>query len=263
MNGKGTRPAHTPLKIASYNIHRCVGSDGVRDPARIAEVLRGLDADVIALQEVESRLGVDADAHQLDYLARATGLAAVAGPTMLRPDSHYGNALLTRLPVLTVRRLELSVDGLEPRGALDVDLDAGADILRVVATHLGLRRRERREQVTRLLRALATPAARRLVLLGDINEWIPGSRTLRRLDAELGRARSARTYPAHRPLFALDRLWARPAEMLVRVSRHDTPLTRVASDHLPITGHLRLASASRPAPASSARATAPTGTLER
>ncbi|NIR29703.1 MAG: endonuclease [Gammaproteobacteria bacterium] len=226
-----------------------MGADGARSPERVAGVIRALDADVVALQEVESRLGVDADAHQLNYLAQATGFVAVAGPTVLRPDSHYGNALLTRLPVLAVRRLDLSVRGFEPRGALDVDLETGGEPLRIIATHLGLRHRERREQVTRLLSVLEQHADRRLLLLGDINEWLPGSRTLGQLHARLGHTPAPRTYPARRPLFALDRIWATPMEMVADLTRYDTPLARVASDHLPVSARLRISLTRSAAPA--------------
>ncbi len=238
------------LRVASYNIHRCMGADGVRSPERIADVIRELDADIVALQEVESRMGMDADAHQLNYLAQVTGFVAVAGPTVLRPDSHYGNALLTRLPVLAVRRLDLSVRGFEPRGALDVDLDAGGEPLRIISTHLGLRHRERREQVARLLGVLEQHTDRRLLLLGDINEWVPGSRTLGRLHARLGQSPAPRTYPARRPLFALDRVWASPREIIADLARHDTALARVASDHLPVTARvcIPLAPSAAPAP---------------
>src|SRR5262245_44229607 len=109
--------------VGSYNIHECVGTDGRRDPVRIAEVIQALDADVIALQEVASRWGPGAEMVQMEFLAHTVGLQAISGPTIERRDGHYGNVLLTRLPVIAVRKLDLTVLRREPRGALDVDLD--------------------------------------------------------------------------------------------------------------------------------------------
>lgn len=90
--------------MASYNIHQCMGMDRRRDAWRTATVIRDLDCDAIGLQGVDSRAGSHADSMQLEYLARATGMEALAGPTILRHDGDYGNALLTRRPVLAVRR---------------------------------------------------------------------------------------------------------------------------------------------------------------
>src|SRR5581483_10937782 len=135
---------------ASYNIHRCIGLDGRHDPERVACVIDELDTDIIGLQEVESRLGGTPDTHQLNFLAEETGFIAVAGSTILRPDSHYGNALLTRHNVREVRSHDLSVPGREPRGILDVDLDVHGHPLRVLVTHLGLGARERRRQTNML-----------------------------------------------------------------------------------------------------------------
>jgi phospholipase D1/2 len=237
------------LKVASYNIHRCMGTDGAHSCQRVAEVIQALDADVVALQEVEfPPAGRGAD-DQLAGLAVATGLLAVPDPRVPRPGCHYRNALLTRLPVLALRRLELGVGRLPPRSALDVDLDAGGgSVLRVVATHLGLWHRERRRQVARLLDALASPLRHGLVLLGDMNEWLPQSRSLRHLHARLGRAPAVPTYPARRPLFALDRIWSSPGHMLRDLQRYDTPLARLASDHLPVTAHIRLPAPTHPLP---------------
>jgi len=228
------------VTVATYNVHRCIGRDGVQNAERVSRIIRGLEADVVALQEVESRPGADADAHQLRFLADASGMHGIPGPTVLRPDSEYGNALLTRLPVREVRRLDLSVAGCEPRGAVDVDLDTGAGILRVLATHLGLRRRERAVQIDRLLHALAHPERAHVVLLGDINEWLPASRNLRRLNARLGRSPAVRTYPARCPLLALDRIWANPSRSLAWLARCDTALARTASDHLPVRARVRV-----------------------
>src|SRR5947199_2462595 len=87
-------PASACCVVASYNIHRCVGLDGRNDPERIARVIEEIEPDVIGLQEVESRFGTSLDIHQLNYLAEETGMQAVAGSTVLRANSHYGNALL-------------------------------------------------------------------------------------------------------------------------------------------------------------------------
>jgi len=222
------------LRVASYNIHRCIGSDRERNPLRIAGILRELEVDLVGLQEVESRTDGGADTHQLNYLAGMTGMQPVAGPTVLRPDSQYGNAVLTRLPVLAIRRLDLSVRGCEPRGAVDVDVEGPGGTVRVIATHLGLRPWERRRQVARLLEALRHPRRERVILLGDINEWVPGSRAVRRLHREFGRAPGIRTFPARFPLLALDRIWSRPRGERRSIARYESTAARVASDHLPL-----------------------------
>src|SRR5689334_18755038 len=142
------------LKVATYNIHRCYGTDGRYHPERVAEVLRALQADVIGLQEVDSSLRValsDRRGHpsqesngksgptQLEYLAQATGLQAVEGYLLHSRWGLYGNALLTRLPVTDVKRIDLSVRaGRERRGAIDVGIRAHDLEIRVVVAHLGV-----------------------------------------------------------------------------------------------------------------------------
>ena len=227
-------------RIASYNIHQCVGNDGRREPARIADVLREVAPDVVGLQEVDSRPGTGTGSVLLDYLAAELGLRAIAGPTIHGPDGHYGNALLTRHPVLAVRHLDLTVYRREPRAAIDADLDVGGTMVRVVVTHLGLLPGERRVQVQRLLAALDGPRGRIIVLCGDINEWFAIGRPLRWLEARLGAHRALRTFPSPSPLFALDRIWVRPRAVMRRLAVHDSPTARVASDHLPLTAELDL-----------------------
>jgi endonuclease/exonuclease/phosphatase family metal-dependent hydrolase len=204
----------------------------------VAAVIRQLGADVVALQEVSSRTprhGV----HQLEYLAEHTGLTPVSGPTLRSHQGDYGNALLTRLEVRGVSRFDLSVRGREPRGLLDVRLGAFGSTLRVCATHLGLGRGERREQVRRLLEHLARPHPDPLVLLGDMNEWLPVRGTLHRVHQQLGPGRGARSFPARLPLLRLDRIWAQPHQALQAPRVHATPLAREASDHLPVLAAFR------------------------
>ena len=231
------------LRVASYNIHECVGGDGRRDPARIATVLREIDADVIGLQEVDARPSATSDSMQMEYLASTLGLHAVAGPTLQRLNGEYGNALLTRRRVLDVRKIDLTVYRREPRGALDVDLDIDGTTVRVVVTHLGLLPGERRKQVRRLVDVLGESRSDIVILCGDINEWFAVGRPLRWLHARLGRTANVATFPAAFPVFALDRIWVHPRPALARLAVHASPAARQASDHLPLLADIRLRSA--------------------
>lgn len=220
-----------PIAVATYNVHRCVGRDGRFDPERTLAVLRELDADAVALQELQWQ---PADAmHLLQEFALRLGYAALAGPTLLRAEGHYGNAVLTRLPVLDTASVDLSVPDREPRGALDALLDTSGGPLRLIATHLGLRPYERRLQMRRLL-GLRGEHASATVLLGDLNEWFLWGRPLRWLHARFGRTPAPNSFPARRPLLALDRIWVEPRSILRELRAHASPLARVASDHLPL-----------------------------
>jgi endonuclease/exonuclease/phosphatase family metal-dependent hydrolase len=228
------------FSVVSYNIHQCVGIDGRRDVARIARVLAGLDTQLIGLQEVGTDFADGKKSGQMEYLAKATGLQAIAGHTIERQTGPFGNVLLTGWRVLDSRLLDLSVPGREPRGAIDADLLIEGQQVRVIVTHLGLSAAERRYQVRRLLETLSRGQNRFIILLGDINEWVLRSRPLRWLYARFGRPPAPRTFPSWFPLFALDRIWVLPREMLLGVYAHATPLTRIASDHLPVKGVLAI-----------------------
>jgi len=226
------------LVLATYNVHGCVGSDGVRDPLRIERVIGEIAPDVIALQEFDFEVAASLDAHDPAFDLGCAGYACVRGPTMLRRDDHYGNVLLTRLPIRDVARLDLSVDRREPRGALDVTLDAGGVELRVVSTHFGLALHERRRQVEVLVAHLARIDAPLLAVLGDFNDWIPWRRVATALDRELGACAPPKSFPARFPLLALDRVWLRPCAALAAVRVHASALARVASDHLPVVAEV-------------------------
>jgi len=228
--------ANGRLLVASYNVHRCVGSDGRADASRIAAVVRETGAGVVGLQEVESPC-----AGQLDELAGLTGLHAVAGPTCGASRREFGNALLTALPVTAVRRVDLSVPTREPRGLLDVELDWHGRPLHVLTTHFGLSGAERRVQAMLTLGELHLSRVGVTILLGDFNEWLPGGRTLRVLERRFGTRRSPRTFPARRPVFALDRIWVQPHTALGEIRAHRTALARAASDHLPVVATVRRA----------------------
>jgi endonuclease/exonuclease/phosphatase family metal-dependent hydrolase len=224
-----------PLTIATYNIHGAVGTDRRFNPQRVAQVLKEISADIIALQEVP--LGGSEMPNVLDMLQDATGFNAVEGPTRHGPERRYGNAVLSRYPILATRNIDLSFGSREPRGALDADVDCHGHPLRVIATHLGLRFAERRDQIRRLLQAFDTDRMP-VILLGDVNEWFVWGRSLRWLVSHFEAVPAPRTFPSRWPVFALDRIWISPRHRLVHVDVHATPLARLASDHLPLIAHI-------------------------
>jgi endonuclease/exonuclease/phosphatase family metal-dependent hydrolase len=228
-------PDPWPLTIATYNIHGAVGRDRRFAPERVADVLREMNADIIALQEVP--LGGSKTPNVLAMLQQATGYVAAEGPACDRPERRFGNAVLSRYPILSMRAIDLSFGSREPRGAVDADVDCHGHLLRVVATHLGLRFAERREQIRRLLQSFDTDQMP-VILLGDINEWFVWGNSLRTLESHFQEVPAPRTFPSRRPLFALDRIWIRPRHRLVHVEAHATPLARIASDHLPLIAHI-------------------------
>lgn len=227
------------LTVGSYNVHRCVGTDRRCDPERVARVIDDLRVDVLALQEVDCgyhRAGDD----QITALANALGMHAVAGPTMHRASGTYGNALLTRLPVSTVRHVDLSVAGREPRGAIDADLEIEGHAVRIVVAHLGLRGFERVRQVEEILRSVrASGQGKVTIVAGDLNEWRPNDRSLQPLHVRFGRSR-VRTFPSWRPLFSFDRILVEPQNVVRSFVVHDSPLARRASDHLPVKAVVEL-----------------------
>lgn len=225
--------------VATYNIHRCVGTDGQADPQRISKVLEEIGADLVALQEVGAESHPEPDVDQFDFLAQATGMRAVAGPTLADGRTRYGNALLTRLELESVEQIDLSVSGREPRGAIEAVIKSGVGLLRVLATHLGLRAKERWTQAQTLAHHLGDGHNETgVVVLGDLNS-ISGS-SLAPLRSRMGRLPGRRTYPARRPFLPLDRIWVRPPSLLAGLRVHRSPLARAASDHLPLVAELRL-----------------------
>ncbi len=239
--------AHTaaeqpPLRVATYNIHSCVGVDRRYDPARIAAVLREIDADIICLQEVDARRNIAPHDTQWAYLGAATDRRAIIGAGVANRPRRLGNVILTRFPALAIRTIDLTVAGFPSRGAVDVDLLVGDRLLRVVATHFGLYAGERLLQVNRMMNVLAAPplrspthpTAHALLLMGDLNEWRGRGGATRTLDRRLGPSTALRTFPSWLPFLSLDRIYADGSAVLSDISVYRSPLSRLASDHLPL-----------------------------
>jgi endonuclease/exonuclease/phosphatase family metal-dependent hydrolase len=189
---------------------------------------------VIGLQEVESRHG-RTEIDQGEALGEALGMACIEGPLVHGAPGWYGNALLTRRPVRAVRRVLFEDRGGEARGAIIADL-AGVDGVgwRVLTTHLDLHVGRRRRQFETLLDELLPATTVPAVVLGDFNEWWPFSRGLKALRRHAVLPFAPATFPTRCPLLALDRIALSGCRLRGRVRRHITPLSRMASDHLPI-----------------------------
>lgn len=235
------------LRVATYNVHACVGTDRRHDPDRVASVVGELDADVVALQEFTYPASVAIESRQPVELVTLDSYACALGPTREIATRCFGNALLARHPIVDVQRLDLSVDRREPRGALAATIDVGGTHVHLLATHLGLRARERRFQARQLLAYLDSVRHSLVVVLGDFNDWLPGRSAVHVLDHRLGRSARLRSFPSARPLLPLDRIWIHPASALRRIFVHTSALARRASDHLPVVADIDLAEAAREA----------------
>jgi endonuclease/exonuclease/phosphatase family metal-dependent hydrolase len=228
------------LTIATYNVHSSIGRDRACDPDRILRVVAELNPDIIAFQEVSHRHIEGTDGDQFAYFCEQTGMHAVAGLNLLYDRRRFGNALFSRWPITACRRIDLSVYGREPRGAIDADIDVNGHRLRVIATHLGLGPGERRRQVERIARALHEGGELPTVIMGDFNIFGRERKLLHRLGAPIARKDCPASFPARMPLLGLDRIWTRPGILLHSLAAHRTPLSAVASDHLPVVAKVAL-----------------------
>jgi endonuclease/exonuclease/phosphatase family metal-dependent hydrolase len=230
------------VKVASYNIHKCRGTDRVVRPDRIIDVIGEIGADLIAIQEVDRRFGQRTGLLDPISIERKTGLRLLVQSDV--PDGHgwHGNALLVRGEPKSYRRLRLHLPGVEPRGAVVAELDLGMGSFRIIATHLGLFRRSRVDQANVLLETFLKLTPMPTILLGDLNEWRRRRRSaLGILEPLFGAAPTLASFPSRRPIFPLDRIFGWPTGLVTEFAVHDTPLARRASDHLPLVAQVNLA----------------------
>ncbi|MFQ5514009.1 MAG: endonuclease/exonuclease/phosphatase family protein [Myxococcota bacterium] len=231
------RPLEAVFSVATYNVHRWSGLTGGNrfEPDRASRVIAELDADLIALQEVLRPFSAP---DPLETLAEELGLHAAFVVTRVHKRGELGNAILSRRPITGVFSLDLSVGRLERRSAIVTELHDPWQPFSLVATHLALVDRSRHQQVRSLLEhpRLQGP----VILLGDLNAWRNCKATQaldRALPAEHHNLAWPASFPASRPLLALDRVYARGARV-VEVRTHASSCARRASDHLPVIARI-------------------------
>ena len=227
------------LRVATYNVHGCIGTDGRHDPERVATVIGELDADIVALQEFTYPASVALETRSPVVLTTLDSYQCALGPTrQTQKQECFGNALFTRHRIIEVHRIDLSIERREPRGALAATIQVGGTLVHVLAAHLGLRIHERRFQVRQILEYIDSMRDTLVVVLGDFNDWLPGRSVVHVLDRRLGQPRRPASFPVFWPLVALDRIWVHPTHALRHIFAHKTPTARVASDHLPVVADI-------------------------
>jgi endonuclease/exonuclease/phosphatase family metal-dependent hydrolase len=232
------------LHIATYNVHKCRGMDGRTRPSRIASVLKGLRADVVALQEIIGA-GPRGRGQEEDIGSRLNMESVLASARILR-GHPYGNALLSRFPIDRHITYDLSQHGYEPRLCQRVDLLIRKHPIHIYNVHLGTSRTERTRQAAQLIHILEDPKVPGpKIILGDFNEWHrgPASKLLsERLDS-LDLApflQWRRTYPGVFPVFHLDHIYYQGSVEIIKVEVPRKWLCLVASDHIPMVAEVHI-----------------------
>ncbi len=269
--GRAPRPVHRRrhppppaphLRVVTYNVHYCRGLDGRFAPDRIARVLRDLDPDIVALQELDCGRPRSRGDDQLAHFAAELGLHQLFCPSIVKGEERYGHGLLSTRPIRLVRQARLptgDVPVIEPRDGLHAVVDFDGREITVITTHLGLAYPERAAQIDRLLESDflgGVESDRPALFMGDLN-LVPGGRLYRRLvarwsggpnghacfrdvQAHAPNHVAVKTFPSFLPVRQLDHIFVTRHFGILGVRSPANLLTRRASDHLPLVADLEL-----------------------
>lgn len=241
------------IRVTTYNVHSCIGMDGKISPERIARVIAQHEPDIVALQEVDvGKLRTDG-IDQANHIAEYLQMDFCFSPTVHLEKGLYGNAILSHLPMQLVKAAKLPGlahrPSLEPRGALWVNITIGTSVIHCITTHLGLLFQERLRQALELTGSswLAHPDCQGpLILCGDFNA-LPNSavcrlfqQRLKDAQQEIADRKPQKTFWGRYPLARIDHLYISPDLQVLDFEVPADALTRVASDHLPLTVALNL-----------------------
>jgi len=246
------------ITVASYNMHKAVGLDGRRDPHRVLRVLQEIDADIVALQEADRRIGGRGstvpheliDSHGMYKpvhlgvrhkrpLEKARQHAERILKVNTRNIGWHGNAILVKHHVGLIDCKALDLPTLEPRGAVMAELLIGDKPLRVVGMHLDLSGLWRRRQMRAILDEIASrPQQMPTILMGDTNEWRTVAGCLKDIGPDFHVAPTGPSFHARHPVAALDRIIVNQSVNIEAAGVHMSAVARRASDHLPIWARL-------------------------
>lgn len=223
-------------RIVSYNLHSGIGTDKQQDYRRIGSFLRKIGADIVLLQEMDTRPPERDIATDIEDLC-TDRFTMTAAPTVHQQAGWFGNAVLSRFPVQECLIDDNSVADREPRNIQQVLIDSPAGLLSVVNVHAGLKAYERAKQIARISEVVTRHQQEpqtSLVLAGDLNEWRPLPHLFASLNNQLTQHNVGATFPSYFPLFKLDRLWTSPNLPIKQCQKWRDKGMRKFSDHLPI-----------------------------
>ena len=248
-----SEPIRRRLRVATYNVHGCVGMDGHRSEGRIAEVIASLSADIVGLQELDLGRARSSHADQAALIATRLGWKYHFHPAMRSGEEQYGNAIVSRFPIELKRADEMP--GRPPwycreqRIAIWMQAETDLGPVHIINSHFGLGRTERRLQAKFLIGPTwlgSVPPDEPAILLGDFNS-VRTSPPHRLIGAHLRDVRTlvrpsgaVRTFPTRFPSLAVDHIFVNAALSPVQLNVHRTPLARLASDHFPLVCELTL-----------------------
>ena len=223
------------IKVASYNIHKGVGTDRQRDPARILKVLAEVDADIVCLQEADLRFGKRSSVLPPFMIASHTDYVPV--PLDVQHDSMgwHGNAILVKRHIRIDAHDIIHIPCLEPRGVVTATLGVGGASVSVFGMHLDLSGLWRVRQA-RAIAALGEAARQQhpTVLMGDINEWRANAGCFREFGKHFTVLDPGPSFHSQRPIGRLDRIMHCDRLVLRSCGVHRSALSATASDHLPV-----------------------------
>ena len=220
------------LRVATFNIHHCAGTDGVLDLQRTAAVISDTGADIVALQELDRGMKRSGRVDQPAELGRILGMEVAFFPTLTRGGGgEYGIGIAARHPLDEARFVPLPQLGSEEaRGAIT----AACSGVSLVCTHLSTQARPRSVQVA-AVSAIARGLERPVVVMGDFNQDRAALRELLGLGfrGTFGHSTLTRRLPRRRQL---DHVLVSPDVEIEGAWTLRTP----ASDHVPLVAELTL-----------------------
>ena len=224
------------LSVLTWNIHSCIGTDGVCDPYRVAHKLASLDYDFICLQEVGWHLRGTRGIDQFEILKKEFCGYDYISLTKTR-NAHFGNLILSRHPILNTETVDLGRWWTIPRVLQDITVNYSGMNVHILNTHLGLDPFERYSQLNiiynHIKKIYSNNIGNSIILCGDFNTIATGA-MVKKLSSLFNISESRRTFPSQHPILNLDRIFASNVTSCLDISKLNHQDYVLMSDHLPI-----------------------------
>lgn len=234
------------VSVLTYNIHKGIGNDRSYQPGRIVEILEEAGADIMCLQEVDFQAPRSNHHDLARLLADAMNMEYELGLNVQLKKGAYGNATLSRFPIVHTENLNITWGIKKPRGCLMSRIQTPEGEIAVLNFHLGLAGFERSWQMRMILESsfLAMVKDQPVIMLGDTND------RLHKLDSIVQSGGFRDTYSGKRmlsfpsytpsPLIRIDKVFLNNRVELLEHRVLLNKRTRIASDHLPVLVKLRI-----------------------